>query len=64
MALTSFALFVRPVCVSVSEGKKTPAWKLQVRKILINPRSGFMFINSGERAYYSQAGGGGGYGEH
>jgi hypothetical protein len=39
-------------------------WKIQVRKILINPRSGFMFINSGEKALYSAAGGGGGYFEH
>jgi uncharacterized membrane protein YgcG len=43
------------------EGKKTPMWKNQVRKLLVNPRSGFMFINAGERgAYYAEGEGGGG----
>lgn len=28
-------------------GKKAPIWKQQVRKLLTNPRSGFMFINAG-----------------
>jgi hypothetical protein len=45
------------------EGKKTPMWKNQVRKLLVNPRSGFMFINAGERgAYYAEGEGGGGGG--
>lgn len=61
VALTLCLVYVGCAC---SEGKKTPVWKIQVRKILINPRSGFMFINSGEKALYSAAGGGGGYFEH
>lgn len=40
--------------------KKTPVWKNQVRKLLLDPRSGYMFINSGDRAYYSESG----YAEH
>jgi hypothetical protein len=43
-----------------SDTKKTPVWKNQVRKLLLDPRSGYMFINSGDRAYYSESG----YAEH
>lgn len=46
------------------DGKKGPIWKSQVRKLLVNPRSGFMFINAGgERGsqYYAAGGGSGGY---
>jgi len=46
-------------------GKKAPIWKQQVRKLLTNPRSGFMFINAGggergSQVYYESGGGGGG----
>jgi len=48
-------------------GKKAPVWKQHVRKLLTNPRSGFMFINAGGgegrgSQIYSESGGGGGGG--